>query len=86
MPRSFAQLEHDQNVTSTEVEEVLRDYVKVGAAISARVVITLIGRTKPNGIQRNIMKELALKGACEQFERHHRKDGAEYQQVMEHLR
>lgn len=86
MPRSFAQLEQDQNVTSTEVEEVLRDYVKVGAAISARVVMALVDRTKPNGIQRNIMKELALKGACEQAERHHEKDAAQYQKVMEHLR
>ena len=86
MPRSFAKLKKDRNVTSTEVEEVLRDYVKVGAAISARVVIALIDRTKPNRIQRNIMKKLALEGARDQVERRHEKDAEQYQRVMEHLR
>lgn len=85
MARSFAKLELDQNATAQDVEEVLRDYVNTGAAVSARVVIALVIRTNPNAYNRGIMKELALKGACDQARRHFGKEASEYQEVLDFL-
>jgi hypothetical protein len=85
MPRSFAELESDENVRAYEVADVLEHYALSGAAISGAVVIALIERTNPSYADRQTMILNALRGRDSQSRRRFHKDAAEYQKVLDRL-
>lgn len=83
--RTFAELEQDDKVTAAEVGEVLEHYAASGAAISAPVVIGLIGRTNPSTSEREQMKASAQKGKDDQTRRRFARDAVAYGQVIQRL-
>ena len=85
MSRSFAELEKDSRVSAAEVGKVLREYVKVGAAINAVVVLKLIDQAFPGVADRELMKATALVGAVDQTRHGHTNDATAYLQVAAYL-
>ncbi len=84
--RSFRELEGSEEVTINDLRDCLRDYAEGGWAISAEVVIAIIGRVKNlNEESRSHLIASAIKGAQIQQKMNFPKDEREYKIVIKHL-
>lgn len=84
-PATFAELEKKQRVSAAELINTLKDYAEGGWAISDRVVLSLIRRTKLTGGERAAIKNLLQKGVDLQFAHQDTRSATEYQNVLDQM-
>jgi argonaute-like protein implicated in RNA metabolism and viral defense len=84
-PATFDELEKKKDVSADELIATLKDYAEGGWAINDKVVLTLIRRTKLKEDEREIIKDLAKKGAELQDARSEVESRDEYVNIIDHI-
>ncbi len=86
MTLSFADLQRRPSVRAEDLMATLREYATSGAAISGRVVRTLVMRTLLDADQMAHLIESAERGAESQRSRNFPRDAESYEDVADLLR